>query len=451
MTIDRAWLDDEVTISLTEQNETRRCKEYSVKCSVFQQPSAFTLKTGDSASLAADLVAKHKPGDPFGLRIQRVGTGSDFDVALQTGRLDGADIPETDETVVEFTGRDTMAALWDDFFLQEDSFTEATFYDLTAKQLKAVGYDPDIWLLTGETARKKAVTNAHVGMTRDGTAPIRMGSTTVQTLDMMWAWKPSAGGGAALGAVGELSAPRAGNPSTDAKTYQVEEVTGGQPRQELKTLKAVVGQRRYDFLKQQYKRIGLFLWSIPSGHFALSTPNTSQEPSFRLTRILDGSPAENNIKSGGLHNDTTQRFAHTLVFGRAGGGKDGRRRIVGRYTDAEMIDRYRLIKRIAYDESDIKTQKAADNLARRYAADARRQSRSLVYTVSGHSAISLDHPGQRRPFYVNSMVHVIDQKNGIDGNYYLGDVEFRRSMSEGTITRLTLYWPEDLVFAEEAA
>jgi len=50
MTIDRAWLDDEVTITLTEQNETRRCKEYSVKCSVFQQPSAFTLTTGDSAS-----------------------------------------------------------------------------------------------------------------------------------------------------------------------------------------------------------------------------------------------------------------------------------------------------------------------------------------------------------------------------------------------------------------
>lgn len=451
MTVDREWLSDEVTITLTEQNETRRCKEYSVKCSVFQQPSAFQLTTGDSASLAADLVEKHKPGDPFALRIQRMNTGSDFDVALQTGRLDAADIPESDETVVELRGRDNMAALWDDFFLQEDSFTEATFYDLTAKQLKAVGFDPDVWLLTGETARKKAITNANAGMVRSGSAPVRMGTTTVQELDVMWAWKPSAGGGAALGAVGELSAPRADNPSTDAKEVQVEGVTGGQPTVEIKTLKAVVGRRRYEWLKEQYKRVGLFLWTIPSGHFALSTPNTSQEPAFRLTRILDGSPAENNILSGGLRNDTTQRFAHTLVFGRAGGGKDGRRRIVGRYTDAEMIDKYRLIKRIAYEEADIKTQKAADYLARRYAADARRNSRSLVYTVSGHSAISLDHPGQRRPFYVNSMIRVIDQKTGIDGNFYLGDVEFKRSMSEGTITRLTLYWPEDLVFAEEAA
>jgi len=451
MTIDRAWLDDEVTITLTEQNETRRCKEYSVKCSVFQQPSAFTLTTGDSASLAADIVAKHGPGDPFALRIQRVGTASDFDVALQTGRLDAADIPETDETVVEMRGRDNMAALWDDFFIQEDSFTEATFYDLTATQLKAVGFDPDLWLLTGETARKKAITNANAGMVRSGSAPVRTGTTTVQELDVMWAWKPSAGGGAALGAVGELSAPRADNPSTDAKEVQVEGVTGGQPTVEIKTLKALVGRRRYEWLKEQYKRVGLFLWTIPSGHFALSTPNTSQEPAFRLTRILDGSPRENNILSGGLRNDTTQRFAHTLVFGRAGGGKDGRRRIVGRYTDTEMIDKYRLIKRIAYDEADIKTQKAADYLARRYAADARRNSRSLVYTVSGHSAISLDHPGQRRPFYVNSMIHVIDQKTGIDGDFYLGDIEFKRSMSEGTITRLTLYWPEDLVFAEEGA
>lgn len=451
MTIDRAWLDDEVTITLTEQNETRRCKEYSVKVSVFQQPSAFQLTTGDSASLAADIVAKHGPGDPFALRIQRMNTGSDFDVALQTGRLDDADIPESDETVVEFRGRDNMAALWDDFFVQEDSFTEATFYDLTAKQLKAVGFDPDLWLLTGETARKKAVTNANAGMVRSGSEPVRMGTTTVQTVDYMWAWKPSAGGGAAMSAVPELSAPRADNPSTDAKEVQVEGVTGGQPKVEIKTLKALVGRRRYEWLKEQYKRVGLFLWTIPSGHFALSTPNTSQEPAFRLTRILDGSPAENNILSGGLRNSTTQRYSHTLVFGRAGGGKDGRRRIVGLYVDSEMIDKYRLIKRIAYDESDIKTQKAADYLARRYAADARRNSRSLVYTVSGHSAISLDHPGQRRPFYVNSMVHVIDQKTGIDGNFYLGDLEFKRSMSEGTITRLTLYWPDDLVFAEEAA
>jgi hypothetical protein len=451
MTIDRAWLDDEVTITLTEQNETRRCKEYSVKCSVFQQPSAFQLTTGDSASLAADLVAKHGPGDPFALRIQRMNTGSDFDVALQTGRLDAADIPESDETVVELRGRDNLAALWDDFFVQEDSFTEATFFDLTAKQLKAVGFDPDLWLLTGDEARRKAVTNATAGMVRSGSAPVRMGTTTVQEFDLMWAWKPATGGGASLGVVGELSAPRADNPSTDAKEVQVEGVTGGQPTVEIKTLKALVGRRRYEWLKEQYKRAGLFLWTMPSGHFMLSTPNTSQEPVHRLTRIVDGSPRENNILSGGLRNDTTQRFAHTLVFGRAGGGKDGRRRIVGRYTDAEMIDKYRLIKRIAYDEADIKTQKAADYLAKRYAADARRNSRSLVYTVSGHSAIALDKPGQRRPWFVDSMVHVIDQKTGIDGDFYLGDIEFKRSMSEGTITRLTLYWPEDLVFAEEAA
>jgi prophage tail gpP-like protein len=278
-----------------------------------------------------------------------------------------------------------------------------------------------------------------------------MGTTTVQEVDYMWAWKPSAGGGASMRAVPELSAPRADNPSTDAKEVEVSDVTGGQPRTEIKTLKALVGRRRYEWLKEQYKRVGLFLWTIPSGHFALSTPNTSQEPAFGLTRILDGSPAENNILSGGLRNDTTGRYSHTLVFGRAGGGKDGRRRIVGLYVDSEMIDKYKLIKRIAYEENDIKTQKAADHLARRYAADARRNSRSLVYTVSGHSAISLDHPGQRRPYYVNSMVRVIDQKTGIDGDFYLGDIEFKRSMTEGTITRLTLYWPEDLVFAEEAA
>jgi prophage tail gpP-like protein len=450
MAQDRGWLQDEIIVSLTGTDMSYRLKDYSVKCSVFQQPAAFMVRLGEQVS-ATGLLGLHKPGDPFELRMQRLAPGSvsdfDLDIPMQTGRLDAVDVLDALETTIEFRGRDNMAALFDSYFMQEDSFTEATFYDLTAKQLAAVGFSASEWLLTGATGRTKAITNAGGGMVRKGSAPERTGSTTVEHLDYAWAWTPNAGGGAAMQKT-RISAPSdpAGS-DTDAKTVMVEDVTGGQPKTELKTIKANVGQQRYAWLKEQYKRVGLFLWCIPNGQFALSIPNTTQEPAFRLQRLRDGTPGENNILSGGLRNDTVQRYSHTLVFGRAGGGKDGRKRIVGEYIDNDLVEAG-LLKQISFEENDVKTKKAADHLARRYAADARRASRSLTYVVAGHSAPSLKQPGKRFPFYVNTMVHVTDQKYGIDRDFYLGEVEFRRQPE--TTSVLTLYFPEDLVFAEEA-
>src|SRR5512145_260088 len=221
MAIDRGWLHDEVQIVLTEQSLTRRCKSYSVKTSVFQQPAAFSLRCGEPAT-AAEIIKRHLPGDPFELRLLRAGDapGSyDLDVPLQTGRLDAVDIPESEETVVEFRGRDNMAALFDSFFMQDDSVTEATYYDLVAKQLKAVGFEPDDeWLFTGDTGRKKAVTNAGGGMRRK--PKIRVGLTTVEHLDYAYQWTPNAHG--ADMQVVRISAPS--SPTTgpyDAKGIEV--------------------------------------------------------------------------------------------------------------------------------------------------------------------------------------------------------------------------------------
>lgn len=448
MTIDRGWIDDEVVIVLGG-DEVYRCKSYTVKCSVFTQPAAFQLRLGEP-TIAAELRSKYKMGDAFQLRLQRPDPSGppgqyELDVPLQSGALDAVDIPETDETVIELRGRDNMAALFDSFFVQDDSVTEATFYDMTAKQLKAVGFDPpEDWLFTGETGRKKAVSNLG-GVQRKSAEPVRLGVTTVEHLDYAYKWIAVSGERSDLV---KISAPSAADASVDATGVVTEDVTGGQPKQQLNVLRAEVGQQRYGWLKSHYKKIGLFLWCIPDGRFALSRPNGTQEPAFRLQRRLNGFVGENNILSGGLRDDSVQRYSHTLVYGRAGGGKDGRRKIVGEYVDQDLIDAG-ITKQISYKEPDCKTQKAADYLAKRYAADARRASRSLVYTVAGHSSPSLIKPGARWPFWVNSVVHVLDEKLGIDGNYYVGDVELSRAPQ--TKTRLTLYWTDDLIFAEDAA
>jgi prophage tail gpP-like protein len=452
MTVDRGWLDDEVVIHLTGSDITRRCKQYSIKLSVFQQPSAFSLRLGDNTT-AAEIRSKHKKGDPFELRIKRWDMSAErfaLDVPLQVGTLDAVDIPETSETVIEMRGRDNMAALFDSYFVQDDSVTEATFFDLTVKQLKAVGYehtDSSPWLYTGETGRKKAVTNSGGGKRRSPTK-VRMGVTTVEHLDYAYKWTPAEVGASMQ--LTKISVPSSPVSTPDAQAVQVETVTGGQPSQQLNVLRARVGQQRYAWLKEQYKKVGLFLWCMPSGHFLLGQPNAEQEPAFRLQRKLNGSPEENNILSGGLRDDCVQRYSHTLVYGRRGGGKEGRQRIIGVYVDEEL-DALGITKQIVYEDQTVKTKDAADFLARRHAADARRSARTLQYTVSGHSLPSLLDPGYRYPLWVNTVVNVHDDKLGIDGDFYLGDVEFLMDDNGGTTSRLTLYWPEDLVFGEVAS
>src|SRR5512145_2580034 len=290
MALDRGWLQDEVQIVLTEESLTRRCKSYSVKTSVFQQPAAFSLRCGEPAT-ASEIIKRHLPGDPFELRLLRAGDtpGSyDLDVPLQTGRLDAVDIPESEETVVEFRGRDNMAALFDSYFIQDDSVTEATYQDLVAQQLEAVGFDPDEWLLTGETGRKKAVTNAGGGMRRKAPeAEVLIGNVTSQTLSLnldqirgfvpmqstvesrrmaahKWILNNTGSSG--------VAAPKA-KADIDAKTVEVEVVTGGQPKRQLNVLKAEVGQQRYAWLKEKLQKVGLFLWCAPNGQFLLSAPN----------------------------------------------------------------------------------------------------------------------------------------------------------------------------------
>ncbi|MFA7195711.1 MAG: hypothetical protein WC210_08355, partial [Candidatus Neomarinimicrobiota bacterium] len=119
MALHRDWQRDEVVLRLSGQNVTRRCKDYTVKTSVFSQPSAFTVHLGDQVS-AEEILRRHKPGDPFELRIQRLTAGEtslyDIDEPLQTGRLDAVDVPENDETTIEIRGRDTLAVLFDSTF-----------------------------------------------------------------------------------------------------------------------------------------------------------------------------------------------------------------------------------------------------------------------------------------------------------------------------------------------
>jgi prophage tail gpP-like protein len=104
------------------------------------------------------------------------------------------------------------------------------------------------------------------------------------------------------------------------------------------------------------------------------------------------------------------------------------------------------VKRAA---DEVKTAKQADFLARRKCAEAHRAGWELVYTVVGHTAPSLQQPGQLAVWAIYMVVEVLDDEYGIRGLFWIEGVELRRDGS-GTITTLTLMRPENLVFGDPA-
>jgi prophage tail gpP-like protein len=407
-----SWRNDEIVLTIGKE-QARRLTDYRVESSVFRQPSAFSCRigrAGGAAGALADMLNDKVIGQPCALHL--VAEGRQAEV-LQTARLDA--IAATDErSEVEYRGRDMLAPLFDSYFLLDRSFSESSYYDITAQIMRLIGMDPEKLLVTGEEGRKKAVSGR--------------------------------------------VAPKAYSPSTDARTQVVEQTEGNKTRVVYNTIKAEVGANLYQWLKEQYKRAGLFLWSDPKGRLQLTAPNADQEPLYEIVR-LPRKPGEPRDKYGAtaaschvvgvrVENDTSELHSHVHVFGRAGGGKDGRRVVSATYA-SDLIERG-LRKEVSYKE-DVRTQKEAEFLAHRLGVEERRNAFKLEYTVAGHSARNLLVPGTRIPWAVDTVVRVKDDVTGIEGDFYIGDITFSRSNSSGTTTTLRLYRPNDLVFAESAS
>jgi prophage tail gpP-like protein len=393
-------------------------KQYQVKCSVFEQPAAFSIHMGAPVApmeLAEGFGVRH--GATFDLHIEsNPGKPGAMDIRYQTGRIDVITLTQAEGAGLQVEGRDLMAALMDSTFLQAQSYKEKSYYDLTRLFMDEVGLqDVQLWTGGDQVAFRKAVT----------------GHRTIQ-----------------------LATP------VDATTQLLEQTnanSGGTKKIVYNTLKARVGQNRYQWLKDQYKRAGLFLWANGDGGFFLGTPSAAQKPTFHLTRRAGAPIEQNNILAGGsCRTSTRSRHSKCTVYGRAGSGKKGRGKVKGSFEDPEMLE-LGITKEVTLEE-DCRTNEECEYFARRWLADERRRGFQLEYVVSGHTAPSLLSGGRSRAvFAVDTMVQVTDQQYGIgcdfDGNetepavFYCSDVQFDRG--DATTTTLTLMRPQDLVFAEE--
>jgi prophage tail gpP-like protein len=367
-------------------------ESYEVKCSVMTQPAAFSLRLGH-AGIARELLEIARPGKGFQFHIG--------EVLIQSGIIDGRAVPGGNSTVVEIKGRDYMRKLMNCHVEEDTAFTGVkTYYDLTRKVMNLVGLDQHE-LVAGNGANRRAVTQTEV---------------------------------------------KAVPAEEQVRVVETGLATSGGSKVEYKWLKAKVGQRWYDWLQEQYRLAGLFLWCAGDGKFVLSTPGFLAEPSYICLRQRGVPRNTVNVLRHSFRDDTTNRHAQYIVYGRFGRGKGGRNRIKGEYVDPEMVN-YGFSDVITYHDDHVATTAQADYLARRYASEERRSGWELSYTFAGHRTpqLSSDAIAIWGP---DTVALAADDELGIAGNHYIESVTF--GMNPQKETTIELIRPDDLLYIAEA-
>jgi prophage tail gpP-like protein len=387
---------DTVELVLGDEFSVQDPISYDVACSIFSQPSAFTLTFGWGQE-AGELLERFPKGTKFQLRIAGV--------PIQTGLVDsiGSKGDAGGGTVVSVRGRDMLRALYKDTFIAEKSYSEATHYELTRKMMTDVGLG-DLTLHADNAANRKAIT----------------GHKVIET-----------------------------KPVIQSDLIEVESsTTSGQRKIVLNKITAKLGERRYDFLQRHYKKAGLFLWAAGDGSLVLSRPNPNQEPGVSIVRQRGQTRNQVNVKSHSFDDGTTDRFYRYLVYGRSGRGKAARAKCKGEWIDPEMeAAGFRETKTI--HDQEIKSDKQALFAARREGAMAIRNGWRLEYIVAGHLMPSLFDHGAWSIWACDTVVSVVDDENGLKDNYWVGDLNFRRDMGGGTTTTVKLMRRDGLVFGDE--
>jgi prophage tail gpP-like protein len=215
---------------------------------------------------------------------------------------------------------------------------------------------------------------------------------------------------------------------------------------------AKVGQTWFDFLKTQYKQVGLYLWTTPDGNFVLARPTAKQRPLYMLRHGRGIQRDETNVISVAYQNRTSGRHAYVRVIGRVGQGEKGRGEVSGETNDHEMIA-FGFDDEIVIHDHDCKTPRACEFMAFRTIAEERRANCCLTVTVSGHTTPSLLDRGKMVVWAPDTVVSIFSAELGIGDetsgtDYYIEEVTFSRSPH--TTTTLKLMRKGDVSFLGES-
>lgn len=407
-------IEDDVQLKIGDAGTLYLAESYDVRQAFFtSSPNVWAVRLG-VATGQKQLLELTKPRTPIELYVG--GT------LQQTGWSDGyeADADANGGTTVTMHGRDAMADLHDAYVRADRHFKNMSFLELTNAVLtEAVG--PNFTLFDkGNSGNRLKATG---------------GSNT-----------PAAKG----------NAPAVITPA----------LTSAQG----KDLRAKFGEKWRDFLGKQLGRAGIFLITGVAGEFILCAPDTKQKPMCRILRESGKTRNMVSVRKARLKNTSTTRFAFYEVHGRKGGtatngiaippdapedvkaaliaaAATGSKRMSTSFADPEMVAwGYPPSRAYAHKDPNATSVKQALFYARKRCAEDRRANWQLSYEVSGHTTPALG-SGKRVTWAIDTMVEVYDEDFGINGNFWIESVQFKRD-SNGTTTNLVLMRPEDLIFGE---
>lgn len=415
---------EQVRIQLGD-TDSKVIERYEIRQSFFAQPSAFAARVGHGG-IAKALLDKYPPGTPFTVWIDLSDGRS---VPQMTGRLDEpSPEPSAGATEVNLRGRDWMMPLHDGMPRVEQSFGRATFKELVEKVLRLAGI-PDFALDYSNQANQLAVIGTPKFETRQQPAPL-MFPKVIERLKVM---RRVVMGPVAAGVLEAM---------TEREMVDVQVVTGYDIQNPIK---ASPGTTWLSILQQELNRAGLFLFAgVDEKSFILTQPSVQQHPTWKIVRRRGQSTG---VISARYQNNTSGRHSHYLVYGRGGGGPDGRKQVQGEYVDEEMVG-WGLEKVWSKKDQLAKTSSQALHLARRHCAEARRNGWHLSYKLRGLSWPIIGST-QEGVWCRDAIVDVDDEEYGIRGPMWIGEVQQHGEGKSETATEITLYRPDDLVFGDD--
>ena len=414
-------------------------ERYEIRQSFFQGMGAFAARVGHGG-ITKQLLDKYGPGTPFVVWIDVLGGES---IPQMTGLLDDVSAEgSAGATEVNLRGRDWLAPLHDGMPKVEQTFTRATFRELTEKVLRLAGV-PDFALWTSNQANAVAIQGAPKFGTTQVVAPLQF-PEQVKRLQALTRKRAgvSAGGDAEVARLQALAVQRMleeEGPRVDVKKIVGYDVPN--------PLRLKPGQTFLSFLRPELDRAGLFLIAgVDEKNYILTQPSVDQAPAHRFVRRRGDSQ---RIISAKLINNTSRRHSHYTVYGRGGGGKDPRKQIVGEYVDEEMVS-LGLTKQWSKKDDLAKTSKQAEHLARRHAAEEARNGWYVPLTIKGHTWPLLGSESRYAVPSIDTVVELDDDEYGLHEPLWIGELAMRGDgKSEGTTTDLTFFRPRHLVFGDD--
>jgi len=432
---------------LVNGREVVNLKEYDVSFSYFTTPSTLSFTLG-SGMTALDLMRMAPPGSTVAVRINGV--------VQWVGFIDGPERIGTGATEITFTARDGMMQLVKACIEHERTFNNVTLEGLAKAAIEgALGDGIEYQLAADAAAWRSAVTGTPIvdkdTVTKTFTSGKIIGSAYPPELRVT-----STGEAAGSPYAQDLVAVRTG--VTVVSTEQKKTIARVKGFKADKPIKWEVGETYLSALKKDTDRAGVFLRAgvDPDGAdpwiFEIGAPNGKQVAQFLILNTRGENVPDNAVLCGPpqIRYTMTGRHSEYVVYGQAGGGKDGRKPVVGRFLDPEALSGMPLPAKRVVKDAQVKNQKQADYRARKLCAEERRANRSFVFPIPHrHTLPRFSNPAERIIPVPDLVGHVRDDEHGIDGPMWVEKVRHHSSVSGGTFTEITMIDPTDLVFGDD--